>query len=35
MDWDYLKEIITIENETKQYLKEFIELQKIHTTLPL
>ena len=28
MDWDYLKEIITIENETKQYLKEFIELQK-------
>lgn len=28
MDWDYLKEIITIENETKQYFKEFIELQK-------
>ena len=28
MDLDYLKEIITIENETKQYLKEFLELKK-------
>lgn len=28
MDLEYLKEIIRIENETKQYLKEFIELQK-------
>lgn len=28
MDWDLLKEIIIRENESKKYLKEFIELQK-------
>lgn len=28
MDWDQLREIIIRENESKRYLKEFIELQK-------